>query len=167
MPNWCSNNLTIEHEDRAKVMEFVHAYKEGKVCDHYLPVPKDGSGELITDDKHPDYWYNWCANNWGTKWDIGSDNNEGHGLNPTVVDNQASMTFDSAWSPPLGLYERLVELGFKVEATYWEPGMSYCGLWQDGADHYAEYTHINMIPKRLWDEYNMGEFFTDEETVDV
>ena len=75
MPNWCQNNLTIEHEDRAKVMEFVHAYKEGKVCDHYMPVPRDEKGEVITDESSPHYWYTWCINNWGTKWDIGSDTN--------------------------------------------------------------------------------------------
>jgi hypothetical protein len=42
-------------------MEFVLAYKEGKVCEHYLPVPKDEKGELITDESNPDYWYNWCV----------------------------------------------------------------------------------------------------------
>lgn len=133
---------------------FVKAYKLGKACNEFLPIPEG----YIADGR----WYDWCVNNWNTKWDVGSDNNESHGLNPTVVDNQASMTFDSAWAPPIGLYERLVELGFKVEATYWEPGMAYCGLWQDGEDHYVEYTHHDMIPKRLWDEYNMGEFFEEE-----
>jgi hypothetical protein len=162
MPNWCMNSLTIEHEDRAKVMEFVHAYKEGKVCNHYLPVPRNGNGELITDESSPNYWYTWCIRNWGTKWDIGSDNNEVHGLHPTVVGNQATMTFDSAWSPPVGLYEKLVELGFKVEATYFEPGMAFCGVFQDGEDDYIEYQSKDMIPKRIWDDYNLSEFFEDE-----
>lgn len=159
MPNWCSNNLTIEHDDRSKVMEFVSAYKQGNVCDNYLPVPRNPDGSIY------DGWYEWCVTNWGTKWDIGSDNNEAHGLNPTIVGNQASMTFDSAWSPPIGLYDKLVELGFKVDATYWEPGMAFCGIYTDGEDHYVEYTHHDMIPKRLWDEYNMEEFFDSTETV--
>jgi hypothetical protein len=117
-------------------MQFVRAYKEGKVCDHYLPVPRTDDGELIIDQTHPDYWYNWCVNNWGTKWDIGSDNGEVHGLNPTIVDNEATMSFDSAWSPPIGLYEELDRLGFMVDATYFEPGMGYCGIWHDGDDLY-------------------------------
>ena len=161
MPNWCLNNLTISHTDRSKLMEFVHAYKEGKVCDHYLPVPRTQDGELIIDQTHADYWYDWCVNNWGTKWDIGSDNGEVHGLNPTIVDNEATMSFDSAWSPPLGLYEKLVELGFSVEATYFEPGIGFCGLWQDGEDDYTEYSSNDMIPKRIWEDYNLDEFFTD------
>ena len=161
MPNWCLNKLTISHEYRSKIMEFVKAYKEGKVCEHYLPVPRTQDGELIIDQTHPDYWYDWCVNNWGTKWDIGSDNGEVHGLNPTIVDNEATMSFDSAWSPPLGLYEKLVELGFSVEATYFEPGIGFCGLWQDGEDDYTEYSSNDMIPKRIWEDYNLDEFFTD------
>lgn len=162
MPNWCQNNLTISHEDRSKVMEFVHAYKEGRACEHYLPVPKDENGELISDEFSPNDWYRWRINNWGTKWDIGSDNNELHGLNPTVVDNEATMTFDSAWSPPVGLYEKLHQLGFSVDATYFEPGMAFCGIWHDGDDLYTEYTDKGMIPVRIWEDYNLSEFFEEE-----
>lgn len=163
MPNWCLNNLTISHENRSKVMQFVRAYKEGKVCDHYLPVPRTDDGELIIDQTHPDYWYNWCVNNWGTKWDIGSDNGEVHGLNPTIVDNEATMSFDSAWSPPIGLYEELDRLGFMVDATYFEPGMGYCGIWHDGDDLYTEYgSDKGLIPVRVWEDYNLAEFFEEE-----
>ena len=163
MPNWCLNNLTISHENRSKVMQFVRAYKEGKVCDHYLPVPRTDDGELIIDQTHPDYWYNWCVNNWGTKWDIGSDNGEVHGLNPTIVGNEATMSFDSAWSPPIGLYEELDRLGFMVDATYFEPGMGYCGIWHDGDDLYTEYgSDKGLIPVRVWEDYNLAEFFEEE-----
>lgn len=154
MPNWCLNKLTVSHTDKAAMDRFVKAYNKGALCNEFLPIPEG----YLEDGR----WYDWCVANWQTKWDVGSDNNEAHGLNPTVVGNQATMTFDSAWSPPIGLYERLVELGFDVEATYWEPGMAYCGLWQDGEDHYVGYTRHDMIPKRLWDEYNMGEFFEDK-----
>jgi hypothetical protein len=152
MPNWCLNKLTISHEDRSKVMEFVHAFKEGKACEHYLPMPE---GED---------WYGWNIENWGTKWDIGSDNGEVHGLNPTVVDNEATMSFDSAWSPPLGLYKELVLRGFRVIASYFEPGMGYCGIWKDGDDLYTEYgDDKGLIPVQVWEDYNLDEFFEDEE----
>jgi len=144
-------------------MEFIHAYKEGKACEHYLPVPKDDKGELITDESSPDYWYTWCINNWGTKWDIGSDNNEVRGLNPTIVDNEATMSFDSAWSPPIGLYKELVLRGFRVIASYFEPGMAFCGIFEDGEEDYTEYHSKDMIPKRIWDDYNLSEFFEDDE----
>ena len=162
MPNWCLNKLTIEHEDRAKVMEFVHAYKEGKACEHYLPVPKRDDGELSY-ERLVELGVAYRVNNWGTKWDIGSDNNEAHGLNPTVVDNQASMTFDSAWSPPIGLYEKLDELGFLVSATYFEPAMGFCGKWYDGNDEYYEGSNLEDFPQDLIEEYDMEEFYEEEE----
>jgi len=152
MPNWCLNKLTISHEDRSKVMEFVLAYKEGKACEHYLPRPADKD------------WYEWNIANWGTKWDIGSDNGEVHGLNPTIVDNEATMSFDSAWSPPIGLYKELVLRGFRVVASYFEPGMGYCGVWTDGDDLYTEYgDDKGLIPVQVWEDYNLGEFFSDDE----
>jgi hypothetical protein len=138
-------------------MEFVRAYKEGKVCEYYLPVPKNEDGTIFAD------WYMWCVNNWGTKWDIGSDNGEVHGLNPTVVGNEATMSFHSAWSPPTGLYKELVLRGFRVIASYFEPGMAYCGIWTDGDDLYTEYGNDkDLIPVQVWEDYNLDEFFEDD-----
>jgi hypothetical protein len=133
-------------------MEFVCAYKEGKTCEHYLPRPADKD------------WYEWNISNWGTKWDIGSDNGEVHGLNPTIVGNEATMSFDSAWSPPIGLYKELVLRGFRVVASYFEPGMAYCGVWIDGDDLYTEYgDDKGLIPVQVWEDYNLDEFFEDDE----
>jgi hypothetical protein len=149
MPNWCLNNLTVEHDDPAMVDRFEAAYNRGETCNEFIPKPKDiGDG-----------WFDWCVNNWGTKWDIGGDS---HGLKATRVGNQVSCTFDSAWSPPIGLYEELDRLGFMVDATYFEPGMAYCGIWHDGEDLYTEYTDKSMIPVRIWEDYNLEEFFEDE-----
>jgi len=161
VPNWCLNKLTVEHTDPAMVDRFVQSYNKGTVCNEFIPKPQDiGDG-----------WYEWCLNNWGTKWDIGADigtdHEERYGLKATVVGNQANCSFDSAWSPPIHLYEKLNELGYKVHASYFEPGMAYCGIWQDGEDHYVEYTDKDMIPKRIWDDYNLGEFFADDEAVEA
>lgn len=142
---------------------FVKAYNAGKACGEFLPIPEG----YLEDDR----WYDWCLTNWQTKWDVGADEGtekeEWHGLKATVVGNQATMSFDSAWSPPVGLYDKLHELGFSVEATYFEPGMAYCGIWKDGEDNYTEYTSKDMIPKRIWEDYNLDEFFTDDETVEA
>jgi len=153
MPNWCLNNLTVEHEDSAMVDRFVNAYNEGKTCNEFLPMP-----EHIGDG-----WWDWCVNHWGTKWDIGCDNDENHGLKATRVGNQITVSFDSAWAPPVGLYNKLVELGYKVEATYFEPGMAFCGIWDNGDDLYTEYSDKGMIPVRIWEDYNLEEFFSDDE----
>jgi len=165
MPNWCMNNITVEHEDSAMVDRFERAYNEGKACEEFLPVPKNEDGTVF------DGWYGWRVNNWGTKWDIGAKP-EQYGLKATRVDNEITATFDSAWSPPVGLYEKLVELGYNVKATYWEAGMAYCGIWDNGNDNYIEYGQSDNpnedIPVALWNEYNMGEFFElNESEADV
>lgn len=157
MPNWCANKLTVQHKDHSMLDRFVQAYNAGTVCNEFIPKPADiGDG-----------WFEWCVNNWGTKWDIGADvgteREEHHGLKATVVGNQANCSFDSAWSPPMGLYDELVGLGYDVKASYWEPGMAYCGLYDNGVDNYIEYRTKDTIPVALWNEFDMGPFFSDDE----
>ena len=100
MPNWCLNKLTVEHDDPSMVDRFETAYNAGTVCNEFIPVPEDIGDE----------WWNFCVNNWGTKWDIGADigtdKEERYGLKATRIGNQVCCSFDSAWAPPLGLYEK-------------------------------------------------------------
>ncbi|NDG32218.1 hypothetical protein EB118_19340 [bacterium] len=160
MPNWCMNNLTISHDDNAKLQEFVDAYNSGNTCEHYLPCPKDENGNYIEDQGHPDYWYTWQCNNWGTKWDFGKEDH--HDL-AKVEGGNVVVSFNSAWSPPIQFYEKLVELDYNVRGSYFEPGMGYCGIWDNGVDNYIEYSHADdpadVIPVALWNEYEMDEFF--------
>lgn len=163
MPNWCMNKLTVEHEDSSLVDRFEKTYNLGKVCNEFIPEPEGYSED--------DRWYDWRISNWGTKWDVGADmgteKEERYGLKATRVGNEVNCTFDSAWAPPVGLYEQLVDLGYKVKATYWEPGMAFCGIWDNGVDNYVEYSTKDMIPVALWNEYDMQEFFKDDEEVNA
>lgn len=152
MPNWCKNRLIIEHDSKSAIDEFVSFYREGTVCDHYLPTPRNSEGVMRED------WWHWRISCWGTKWDIGSNDNESRGIHPTVLDNQATMSFDSAWAPPIGLYKHLESLGFRVTASYFEPGMDFGGFWKDGSDEY--YEGSENFPKNLVDQYC---FWIDEE----
>ena len=154
MPNWCLNNATITHDDPAKLTELVDAYKRGEAIEHFLPTPKDENGELDEE------WYDWRVTNWGTKWDVGGE----HAFCERMVtaDNTVVLSFDSAWSPPLGFYERLHTLGFGIRASYFEPGMCFCGDWIDGMDNYYE-GDWQDFPDHLIQEYNMEEFHEEEE----
>lgn len=164
MPNYCLNKLTIEHSDPSMVDRFEKAYNLGKTCNEFIPEP-----EGYSDD---DRWYDWRIANWGTKWDIGADigtdREEWHGLKATRVGNQVCCSFDSPWAPPIQLYETLVDLGYNVKASYFEPGMAFCGIWDNGDDNYIEFSRYNnpeeAIPVALWNEYNMKQFFEDIET---
>ena len=169
MPNWCMNKLTVSHEDKVMIDKFEKAYRNDWTIETFYPTPRDpgdptmmmGEGKAMSkDDKPNNNWYLWRLQNWGTKWDVGCQ--DGYGLEPTRVDNELSMTFDSAWSPPLGFYERLVVLGFDVQASYFEPGMSFAGIWHNGTDDSYE-GHWNDFPESLRDEFSMHEYYDSME----
>lgn len=99
------------------------AYKAGRFLQEFVPFP---NGE----------WdYNWCVQNWGTKWDVGGE--DAHMVEQDA--NGVVFNFDSAWAPPTGAYEHLLEQGFEIIAYYYEPGMAFAGKWENGDDDYYEY----------------------------
>jgi hypothetical protein len=77
--------------------------------------------------------------------------------------------FDSAWAPPTGAYEQLMEQGFKILAYYYEPGMAFCGKWDDGDDDYYEYGDMSaveieaMLPDDLDETFGISEAVAEYE----
>lgn len=137
MPNWCANKLYLSHDDKDMMDRFINAFNRTGTCNEFVPMP-DGyieSGE----------WYNWSIDNWGTKWDIGA--NRGHLT--TTKHGSVECNFLSAWSPPVGLYEKLDELGFRVTAVYFEPGIGFCGIWSDGEDECMNISNNDDIPNYI------------------
>ena len=118
MPNWCSNTLILEHDDPAMIKRAETAFTEGKFLEEFVPNPGNA-----------DDWYDFNVNNWGTKWDVG----DADGINE-VTENSINLYFDSAWAPPVEAYDKLTEMGFRVDAMYHEPGVSFAGIYRDGAD---------------------------------
>lgn len=136
MPNWTGNCVTLRHENPAMIKRAVDAFAAGKFCEEFYPIPaelKDTSAPnrtnadaLIEKTGYAD-WYDFCVNEWGTKWDFGS----GDGIN-TVEENECVLYFDSAWSPPLAIYDLLISEGFDVYADFHEPGMCFVGRYTNG-----------------------------------
>ena len=153
MPNWCNNTVEVYHPDPAKLKALVEAFNEGKMCNYIKPVPEDlqitagflGEGdaqkaleakENANIEKHGyKNWYDYCVNEWGTKWDVGGDGME---VELEGLKNDTTLCFDSAWSPPINIYEAMVEQGFSVRAYYYEGGMNFAGIWWDGEDDFYE-----------------------------
>ena len=159
MPNWCNNYLVLEHEDPAMIERAKKAFNEGKLLEEFCPVPKDlhvvagrvGSDEdpeqkkLEEDTKRNlevhgyANWYDYCVNEWGTKWDVGGEGDQATQDGP----NNISMNFDSAWAPPVAAMEKFQDLGFKVKLIYWESGMCFCGMFDENGDDYMEYSDMS------------------------
>jgi hypothetical protein len=116
MPNWCENNLILSHKDPEQIERVVKAFNENNLLSEFHPMPKDTAD-----------WWQWSIDNWGTKWEIGISRGTIERLSPTRV----SMSFLSAWSPPVNWYDRMVELGFKVRADYKEYGIGFQGVYDE------------------------------------
>jgi hypothetical protein len=152
MPNWCSNNLVLTHEDPAMIQRAYDALERGEFLSEFIPVPEelkivagmvsdpDAQKKLEADtarniEKYGyGNWYDYCVGEWGTKWDCGEQGASDIHPEGTMLHT----FFDTAWAPPLSAYEKLVDLGFGVEAMYYEGGMAYAGTWTDGCDEYVE-----------------------------
>lgn len=155
MPNWCSNSLTLHHDDPEQIARAVEAFKQNEFLTQLVPNP---SG----------VWdYEWCVGHWGTKWDVA-----GNGYNPTVANDglTAHFDFDTAWSPPIGAYERMTKQGFRIEAMYYESGMCFAGCWDsEFGDEYYEFSGLHsgdvagLLPPELNDYFAISESMAEFE----
>ena len=149
MPNWCDNSLSLRHSDPEMIKRAEAAVGRGELLNEFVPVPeqlKIVAGSVGDPDQQKKLeadtarnveelgygnWYDFCSGVWGTKWDVDAEiiNTE---------DDLIEMTFQSAWAPPTGWYDKMTELGFDVDAYYFEGGMGFCGHYHDGNDNYYE-----------------------------
>ena len=147
MPNWCSNVATLTHKDPTMVARLVKAADENTgVLNEFIPIPEDlriEKGYFADQDKQAAMeaqgkanlkkygykdWYDFSVNEWGTKWDL-CDVTATQPFEDTVL-----LHFDTAWSPPIEAYQKLEALGFEILAYYYESGMQFAGIYQDGED---------------------------------
>jgi hypothetical protein len=139
------------------VLRAKDAFNRGELLQEFIPVPKPlqivaGTVGDKDDPKQIELeaqtmhnlstygyanWYDYCVGEWGTKWDVGLDGSWGEAVE---IDPNGSLTlsFDSAWAPPVNAYEKLSEMGFSVRAYYYESGMCFAGIWEDGCDDFYE-----------------------------
>lgn len=178
MPNWCSNTLTISHPDTAMMERVVTGYNNNTFLNEFIPIPqelhettKGWFGDHTYAQELNDFkeslnlkyfgsknWYDFAVSSWGTKWDIGC----GDGYDPIELNTTITFCFDSAWSPPIQAYEKLIEMGFSITAMYYEGGCMFCGIWEDGSDDYydiqgnSEWVRSN-IPSDIDEEFQIAE----------
>lgn len=175
MPNWCGNTLTLTHADPEMIARAKEAFAEGRFLSEFIPVPQalsdttspnrdaTSAEELKQQYGYTD-WYSFCVNEWGTKWDIG----DGQGIQ-TFDDHELIVYFDSAWSPPVAAYEKLMDLGFGVYATYYEPGCAFAGVFEDGMDDYYDLSNMDsgdvqqQLPQELDEAFGISESMAEYE----
>ena len=176
MPNWCNNSVEIYHDDPKMIERVRTAFNGEGLLQEFIPVPEDlrnivaGSVPVEQEAEHKlkeefnritygyTNWYDFCVNEWGTKWEIGADGNPAQDIPGGLM-----LGFDSAWSPPIAAYEKLVAMGFRITAMYYEPGMAFAGVWDNGNDDYYEYSSMDSkeiaetLPTELDEAFNISE----------
>jgi len=143
MPNWVRNKLFIHGpSDMVKQCTLDIASEDKHISfERILPKPKDiGDG-----------WYDWCIENWSTKWDASE----------TFEDENGSICFDTAWSTPEGiiceLSEKYPELIFEVQYADENIGQN-CGIYKFQNASEIEFTAYGIEEAcDIWG-YDISEF---------
>jgi len=171
MPYWCSNTVRLTHEDPAMIIRARDALTNGTFFSEFVPVPKQlvetvassQTDEALTKANIEKFgyasWYDFCVNEWGTKWDTECHSVDIYEEHPDTLE----AVFDTAWAPPVPFYEKLERMGFQVEAKYYEPGMGFTGMYSEGCDDYYELSGMSAedveqkIPEELDAEFGISD----------
>ena len=139
MPNWCWNTLEVQGAEK-DMKEFYNMFKSNTKetfdFEWFAPMPTifrdikvggvtidgvqhtswiehddgtktgitDQQKQLMIDEYGADNWYDWSLENWGCKWNCSNVYvNE-------VNDNLFCCTFDTPWSPPYELFDKIHEM---------------------------------------------------------
>jgi hypothetical protein len=187
MPNWCNNIVTLVHEDRTMISRAVKSAQKDALLNEFAPVPQaladttEGSyGDKLeqarlmalreVNVKTYGYssWYDFAIGEWGCKWDI-SNGGDDYKIKKVANGYTVTLSFDTAWSPPINFYDKLVELEFEVDAMYYEPGVNFCGRYYDGQDEIYDLTMLtseavkDQLPEELDQMFGISEQMAEYE----
>ena len=181
MPNWCSNVITISHDDPEMIEKIAAIDGTDKgVLQTLVPCPeelldpdlttwsRDREEEIEAKKKAArekygfESWYDWNIAHWSTKWDLCEPQFN------RIDDNTIQISCETAWSPPLTALERLIEDGYNIRALYYEGGMVFAGIWDNGVDEcYQEWGDSvgakATLPQELDDMFGISESMAEWE----
>ncbi len=175
MPNWCDNYLTVfsTPANEEKLWEFLKditveyedCYGEGtgyEIFKSLLPAPERASKEIVIDgevvgsaftEEAEDGFdgYQWCLDNWGSKWGDCETISRGAGEYMGVPNHY--YTYQTAWSPSdfTKISHDYPELWFCN--VYYEGGMMFAGvdIFHDGEMTTAHHDHPELdVPTADW-----------------
>lgn len=142
MSNWCENELTVRGKEE-DIKHFVNVIGKELDFNKVIPYPrkyklldakhKRVEKEMLAKDGKLDYTklpkdgytsggYDWCCENWGSKWNANHKDFEDGGF-------YLIYSYDTPWAPPEGVINKLIEMFPKLEFCnqYWEGGMQFTG----------------------------------------
>ena len=132
MPNWCDNSLHIEGSPGDVERFFTENKGDKQVLsfEKSLPVPQGEDS------------YDWCIQNWGTKWDADIDGKELDDIDHDDDLNWITYNFSTAWAPPAHwlrfVAKKYPTLQFNMDSE--EGGNAYYGKFMAKGDAFEEQT---------------------------
>lgn len=152
------NELHLDKKEKLEKRneDFIKDIKENKYINEYSKTYQKYNinnlydlGKLYLNNKK-EYgvtsWYDWCIENWGTKWNAYDQSTE---EGKTFV----KFIFSTAWSMPKPIYDKLRELNLNFEVKYADEDIGYnCGIYSyiDGKTNYVNKEGCNNWCRNLW-----------------
>ena len=140
MPNHCYNRVEIYGGGLDQIKEIKEKLKGEKTCfdfNNIVPIPKELEGTTspnpepdlfesrrLRKEYGHDNWYDWCRDNWDTKWNSYTARLE-------EEEDGLHYEFDTAWGPPIKVIEALRKQypDLSITAFYDEPGCAIAGYY--------------------------------------
>lgn len=150
MPNWCSNKVYMEDIANLPI------YTDGNIdFEKIIPMPESIKNNMDSGD-----WYDWSCENWGTKW---------NSTDTHIVDDDC-IEFDTAWSPPIPVLERLSKENpdKPINHYYIDEGVNFAGeaSYLNGNCEYYDYDYGTpesiSVAEEIW-----GYDYTKEEEEEI
>jgi hypothetical protein len=204
MPNWCYNSLCVSGEkeiladfvsktlvprNMSSEEEYDESHKFTFNILHPLPkaleggfspLPKlEGEDDIQYKERMAENvrlygaedWYDWNRYNWGTKWDASSTCIE------ELDDNNFDLKFNTAWSPPIYWFEKVIPMYPQLEfdLIFDEESQDYCGRMtgregeidlQVGKPFFTDHEEKRVIydmSRGKWKYEDSGELIDDED----
>ena len=118
--NGIGSPVTIMTEE--EIVEYLKKHSDSEWVIGNVPITQERSDEL-TEKYGANNWYDWCNDNWTSKWDACDVDLE--------VDESDYLCykFDTPWGPPEEIYNtlRMQHPNVYISWFYDEPGMQFAG----------------------------------------
>lgn len=161
MPNWCNNDLSITGPKKT-----INIIKDKLIESKKDDNDATGIGEVRIfetligskiDEANGD-WYNHNLQRYGTKWDVAMSDAI---VSKNRIDSKTeeiTMTFDTAWSPPIEFCTNLSKLypDLAIRLFYSESGCDFSGEFVidkelgSYSEEYGYYEGLYLLRKEVW-----------------
>ena len=158
MPNHITSRIEFygEQENIDKVLSIIKGEEECIDFNKIVPMPDYIFRGNLGPEEHAKYgknnWYDWSLYNWGTKWNA---------YYSSADKENNVIEFDTAWSCPLALLDKLAELCYEHEVYFtgkWadEDAGHNVGVFEsdcDGDEYWFAYEYITNGSNEAYEIY--------------